>query len=398
MTRPRRDPRAEHLVHRVAGATARPRFDLAHRAGRPRRDPRRDLAAQVTQAAPRLRLDRAQHAPVAGLAPAQAAPAEKRVAIVTVEDAALRVLVVADPGKGGLTALDRQCLAAARVAAGPGGGVVLAIDRDVEAAGEAGADRVVRLPSAPHPADRFEIVAALHRALALPHCVLPETPAGGDLARRLAARLRLDFFPGVEGIGARGLVRAVRGRRVDQERDTIPALLTLAPDMVPLRADAPREARPLEARPLETGAGEADLPLPARFAERREAARGALALADSDFVVSAGNGIADFALFREVAAALGGTPGASRVVCDSGDMPRSAQVGASGTVLSADCYLAFGIAGAPQHLQGIAGCEHVVAVNTDLHAAMIERAELAIVADARPVMQALLRILKEEAA
>ena len=72
------------------------------------------------------------------------------------------------------------------------------------------------------------------------------------------------------------------------------------------------------------------------------------------------------------------------------------QVGASGTVLAADCYLALGIAGAPQHLQGVAGCRHVIAVNTDLHAAMVERAELAIVADAHPVMEALLRLLRDE--
>ena len=113
-------------------------------------------------------------------------------------------------------------------------------------------------------------------------------------------------------------------------------------------------------------------------------------------MVSAGNGIRDFDLFRRVAAALGGTPGASRVVCDSGDMPRAAQVGASGTVLAADCYLALGIAGAPQHLQGIAGCRHVIAVNTDLHAAMVERAELAIVSDAHAVMGALVRLIQEE--
>ena len=30
------------------------------------------------------------------------------------------------------------------------------------------------------------------------------------------------------------------------------------------------------------------------------------------------------------------------------------QVGASGTLVQPRCYLAFGIAGAPQHLQGIA--------------------------------------------
>jgi electron transfer flavoprotein alpha subunit len=56
--------------------------------------------------------------------------------------------------------------------------------------------------------------------------------------------------------------------------------------------------------------------------------------------------------------------------------------------------LAFGIAGAPQHLQGVAGVEHVIAVNTDLHAAMIKRARLAIIADAQLVIPALHALLR----
>ena len=114
--------------------------------------------------------------------------------------------------------------------------------------------------------------------------------------------------------------------------------------------------------------------------------------------MSAGNGLSDLDTFRQVVAALHATPGASRVLCDAGLMPRHTQVGASGTVLAATCYFALGISGAPQHLQGVAGCEHVVAVNTDLHAAMIERAGLAVVQDAQAVMPALLRLLAEEAA
>lgn len=383
----RRDPRQERSAHLLPASGARPRYDLAQRSGRPRRDPRQEVASQTVRLAPRLRIDRTQH--VAAIASTVQVPthAETKPAVVRVEDAALRVLVIADPGTGPLTPLDRQLLAAARVAAGAGGGVVLAIDRAVEDAGAAGADRVVVLPVSAHSADRFEAALALRSAMPLAHLMLPETTAGGDLARRLAARFGWALFAGVEQIGARGLVRAVRGRKADQERAECPEILTLAPDMVPLRAEAPREGRVV---PL-------DLPQGIRSIERLKPARGSLPLADSDFVVSAGNGIRDFDLFRRVAAALGGTPGASRVVCDSGDMPRAAQVGASGTVLAADCYLALGIAGAPQHLQGIAGCGHVLAVNTDLHAAMVERAELAIVADAHPVIEALLRLLKEDA-
>ena len=83
------------------------------------------------------------------------------------------------------------------------------------------------------------------------------------------------------------------------------------------------------------------------------------------------------------------------MVCDAGHLPRDRQIGASGTLVTARCYFALGIAGAPQHLQGITEVKHVIAVNTDLHAEMIKRADLAIVADAQTVMPALIRYARE---
>ena len=77
-----------------------------------------------------------------------------------------------------------------------------------------------------------------------------------------------------------------------------------------------------------------------------------------------------------------------------GSLSRDRQVGASGTSVEARCYFAFGISGAPQHLQGITRCENVIAINTDPHAPMMKRADLAIVADAQAVMPALARLLK----
>ena len=75
---------------------------------------------------------------------------------------------------------------------------------------------------------------------------------------------------------------------------------------------------------------------------------------------------------------------------------RGRQVGASGSLVEPRCYLAFGIAGATQHLQGIARCERVLAINTDLHADMVKRADLAIIADAQEVMPALTRLAREK--
>ncbi|MEA2779555.1 MAG: electron transfer flavoprotein alpha subunit, partial [Rhodospirillaceae bacterium] len=124
----------------------------------------------------------------------------------------------------------------------------------------------------------------------------------------------------------------------------------------------------------------------------------AVPLTEADFIVSAGNGVTDWSAFHEVAAALGAAEGGSRVICDAGLLPRARQVGASGSLVQPRCYLAFGIAGAPQHLQGITRCERVLAVNTDLHAEMVKRADLAIIADAQAVMPALARLARERMA
>jgi len=120
----------------------------------------------------------------------------------------------------------------------------------------------------------------------------------------------------------------------------------------------------------------------------------ALPLAEADFILSAGNGVSDWTAFHDLAAALGAAEGGSRVVCDAGLLPRSRQVGASGSLVEPRCYLAVGIAGATQHLQGITRCERVIAVNTDLHADMVKRADLAIIADAQAVMPALARLAR----
>ncbi|WCS27851.1 electron transfer flavoprotein subunit alpha/FixB family protein [Methylobacterium sp. NMS14P] len=401
MTRPRRDPRAERAALRVAprDAGGRPRYDrTAPRAGgRPRRDPRAEREGRRVAGFARPRFDVSQQdraeAPVAVQAarPAQAAPA-----VVTVEDPAFLVVAVPDCAGGRLSTHDRQLLGAARVLAGRDGAVVLLATGDCAGCGAAGADRLVAHGDgdrAYDPAGRAARIAAALTALDPRHVLFPESLDGGDVARRVAVRLGAPVFTQAEGVSASGLIRPARGRSVEQR--AAPGLLaTVAPDAVAEYAGPPREARPLTVAMAEPApAGTAIL-----SAQRVPADPATVPLALAEFVTAAGNGVTDLDAFRQLVAALRATPGASRVLCDSGLMPRRTQVGASGIVLAATCYLALGISGAPQHLQGVAGCEHVVAVNTDLHAAMIERAGLAVVQDAQAVMPALLRLLAEEAA
>lgn len=392
MSRPRKNPRTERAAHRVEGG-ARPRFDLAATAketGRPRRDPRAEERLALVPGTARRRLDRTQRIAVTAVSQASVPVAEAAPTVRIIAEPAYLVAVVPDAPGGRLTPHDRQLLGAARLLADTGGGAVLAL-AEADDLASAGADRVLALPVTGYdPEAKALVLQAILGGLDIRHALFPESPDGGDLARRLAALTGEELFAGAESLSPKAVTRAAQGRRVEQRRAP-PRLISLAADAVAAHGGERHEARAVEFGfpDVEPGAILSAEFIPADPAE--------VSLAEAEFVVSAGNGVSDFNTFRTLVGALHATPGASRVVCDAGLMPRAAQVGASGTVLEANCYFALGIAGAPQHLQGVARCEHVVAVNTDLHAAMIERAGLAVVADAQQVMPALLKLLDEEA-
>jgi electron transfer flavoprotein alpha subunit len=354
--------------------------------GRLRPNPREDLSRQSVTFRGRRRIDRLAtqiHADESFDAP-------RAGAVRCIRDPAFLVAVVRD-GVGALSPWDRQLLGAARILAGETGAVLLLTSAATVDGGRAGADRVVVAPALgdDDPGRRAAVLAALLAQHRPRHTLLAESAASGDLARRVAAATGQALFTDAELVRSGQLARPARARQVELTAAPT-ALIGVALDVAAEYAGPPREAAPLPA--LEIGSE----PRAAAFRGvgpiRRDP--GSVPLAEADFVVAAGNGVTDFDSFRALVTALAATPGASRAVCDAGLMPRDRQVGASGTVLDGSCYLAFGIAGAPQHLQGVARVEHVIAVNTDLHAAMIKRAALAIVADAQQVMPALLRLVR----
>ncbi|MBO0905828.1 electron transfer flavoprotein subunit alpha/FixB family protein [Jiella sonneratiae] len=428
MSRPRRDPRGERATKTITAA-GRIRLDVALRAaraaasGRPRRDPWREWAASLVDETHRKRYDRSQRqmsreeaarfSTVRDTIEATAiSPGQPALRVI--EKPAFLVFAVVEAAGGRLSRFDRQVLGAARLLAdaGDGGGAVVAViaagatagdaargDDHETGLGAAGADRVLVLEGGASPSGRSAAMLSAVEGLSPRHVVFAEDGDGADLARRLSVCLGEALFPAVEHLTARQAVRALRHAKAEIGLAP-PRLMTIGEDRAKPYEAIPCEARRLDLGPFAGAGGTAargdDSAILSVEIIPGDPAR--LSLSETDFVVSAGNGVSDFTAFRALAAKLRATPGASRVVCDAGLMPRAAQVGASGTVLSADCYLALGISGAPQHLQGIVGCEHVIAVNTDLHAAMIERAGLAIVADAQRVMPALLKLLGEAGA
>jgi electron transfer flavoprotein alpha subunit len=119
-------------------------------------------------------------------------------------------------------------------------------------------------------------------------------------------------------------------------------------------------------------------------------------LSDAARVVSGGGGLAAglddrratevFELLGQVAAALGGSAGATRVATDAGWTGYERQIGTTGVTIDPDLYIAFGVSGAAQHLGGLGTPRHIVSVNTDASCPMTAMADLGLVTDARALL------------
>lgn len=111
-------------------------------------------------------------------------------------------------------------------------------------------------------------------------------------------------------------------------------------------------------------------------------------------LIALGGGIRDMSLIdvaEKVAEEHGGMVCCSRALVDRGWMPRSRQIGMSGTTVKPDIYIAFGISGAVQHRAGMVDAKRVIAVNTDPDAPIHKFADLSILSDAGPVLKAMLK-------
>lgn len=116
-------------------------------------------------------------------------------------------------------------------------------------------------------------------------------------------------------------------------------------------------------------------------------------LADATRVLGGGAGLvrsgtpdgtarAIFDLLIEVAAALGASAGATRVVTDAGWIGPERQIGTTGVAVHPELYVALGVSGATQHTGGLGSPGHTVSVNTDPACPMTALADLGLVADA----------------
>ncbi|WP_210015263.1 electron transfer flavoprotein subunit alpha [Pseudomonas palmensis] len=321
----------------------------------------------------------------------RSAAAEVLVPLHQVPVPAFYIVVVPDMVGGRLSSHDRDVLGLAHGLAGSDGAVLAVVfgEHKETAFGTFGVDRLLQIDGDAFagyaPEQRVQGLRAVDNQFNPRHWLLPDSRSGGgELGRRLAAALgerpatrvwqvKDGLCSGRAGAGQQDLVRGLA------------RLILAAAECAEPVSETRHEALPVE---LSTGAARSlarieDLgPVPVDPAT--------IAMAEAEFILSGGNGVKDWALFHRATVALGATEGASRVAVDDGFMPRNRQVGATGTWVTARVYVAVGISGAIQHLQGIGACDKVVAINLDPGCDMIKRADLAVIGDSAAILQALI--------
>jgi electron transfer flavoprotein alpha subunit len=222
------------------------------------------------------------------------------------------------------------------------------------------------------------------------------TSIGSDIAGGLSVKLTLPLVSSVKQFNPAGLlVSQICGGKIFAE--TAPPASTFLATWIPggyRLEDTPTALAPemmrVAAPPLD------DLRVTLKGYLEQEAAD--VDISRESVLVAVGRGIQtqdNLELAEELAGLLGGVVSASRPIVDQGWLPISRMVGKSGQHVKPKVYLALGISGAPEHLEGIGSPEAIIAVNSDPQAPIFNVARYGIEMDMFDLFDPLIEHLEE---
>ena len=249
-----------------------------------------------------------------------------------------------------------------------------------------------------NPEAYHRVLTALIRERAPRLVMLGNTSMGMDLAAGLSVTTGLPLIAYVNGLTVEGgtllATSQIYGGKVQAEStpDGEACIVSCLAGAFPVGAGlAPAQSVEQIAAPVPLN------DLKVKFVKLIEPAGGDVDITQQPVLVSVGRGIGgqeNIELAQELADALGAVVSASRPITDAGWLPKTRQVGKSGLTVKPKVYLAFGISGAPEHLEGMRGAELIIAVNTDPKAPIFDVAHYGATCDLLDLLPALTEKVK----
>lgn len=311
-----------------------------------------------------------------------------------------RILVPVEVYRGQVTDLARETLVAARSICGPEGEVIAYVFGESPSGSRPIlqlADRIVELRDGrvdqPAALSQASLLAKRLPARELDAIFVGSSSWGLDLGPLLASFLKAPLVANCQKIEDRegklwACCRICAGKLlVDVEITDRPAVVLVLPGSYARREVPPGRG---ELETVTIAPEEWDTRV--EFGGWIEPEREDVDITQESVLVAVGRGIErqeNLSLAEELAEALGGAVCGSRPVVDQGWLPPTRQVGKSGMIVKPRLYLALGISGAPEHIEGMKDAELIVAVNRDEQAPIFNVAHYGISADLFDVVPAL---------
>ncbi|MYI56391.1 MAG: electron transfer flavoprotein subunit alpha/FixB family protein [Acidimicrobiia bacterium] len=271
-------------------------------------------------------------------------------------------------------------------------------DDDAGLVTEAGAHGTGMVHTAVHPVlSDFgpeawgEVIAAMVRRLAPAAVLAGGSDRGNEVMAQAAARLDVPFVANCLDVDPTGwsITRIQWGGSLLED-------VTLSADVPLLSCGLHAVAAETAETPTEPAVEEFEVDLDAALSRTvvrdRVVLSAGVTLSTAPVVVGGGRGVGSaegFAPLEELADLLGGKVGCSRAVTNNGWRPHSDQVGQTGTRIAPEIYIASGISGAIQHWVGAMGSKHILAINLDPEANIVQKADWAVIGDLHEVIPAI---------
>ena len=285
------------------------------------------------------------------------------------------ILVYVEHLSGEVTDATYELIATARSLAEQTGGSVDAAVIGTGASGLAdglgGADRVLVVDTAAlgafNPQGHAQVFTSLVEAREPAITLVPYTSIGMDVGNHVAAAtgqplvsycLKVDASEGLTATCQLYAGKVEADVEVDGDRAVFAMLAGAA------SADEGRSGGAGTVENVDAAVGD----LAVTFVGLNEPEGGDVDITAEDILVAVGRGIEsedNIAEAQELADALGAALAASRPIIDQGWLPKTRQVGKSGLAVKPKVYIALGISGAPEHLEGMRDSSTIIAINSD---------------------------------